>query len=61
MLIPKKKPGPSKRNYFKTTITLPPALVARVHRHSLKHSIPHTQIYREAVEAYLGNAHDRNG
>ena len=49
----KKKPGPAKRHYFQTTITLPRALLDRVRARSIRTSVPHTQIYREAVEAYL--------
>lgn len=49
----KRKPGPSKRDYFHTTITLPRSLLAQVRAMSIAKQIPHTQIYREAVEAYI--------
>lgn len=56
-----KKPGPSKRHYFHTTITLPAPLYEKVRALALSRAVPHTQIYREAVEAYLRDlTHDRD-
>lgn len=54
----KKKPGPIKQNYFRTTITLPRTLLARVQSLSVARRIPQTQIYRDAVEAYLKGTSD---
>lgn len=54
----KKKPGPIKQDFHRTTITLPRALLARVQAVSIVRRIPQTQIYREAVEAYLKGTTD---
>ena len=54
----KKKPGPIKQGYFRTTITLPRPLMKRVQALSIARRIPQTQIYRDAVEAYLKGIND---
>ena len=51
--IRKKKPGPAKLHYFATTITLPRELLDRVRAHARAANVPHTTIYRAALEAYL--------
>lgn len=61
--IRKKKPGPAKLNYFATTITLPRELLDRVRARARTHNVPHTDIYRAALEAYLKveSTDDSNG
>lgn len=54
----KKKPGPVKQGLFRTTITLSRDMLSRVQALSIERRIPQTQIYREAVEAYLKGTND---
>lgn len=49
----RRKPGPIRRNYFQTSITLPLTMFERVKTYAASSGMSHTQIYRAALEAYL--------
>ena len=49
----KRKPGPTPRHYFQTSISLPVRLLDRVKALAKLQGVSHNHIYRKALEAYL--------